>query len=433
MVASEAPSKDAEPFGGDDRPAAKGGWLRGSSITLLVMLTLINILNFLDRQLPFILAESIKRDLGLSDTQLGLLGGLAFVVCYSIMALPLGRLADRWSPKGVLGGCILVWSMMTAAGGFAQNFAQIAFARLGVAFGEAGGTPAAHALIARRIAPNKRGLALGVFSMGVPVGTMLGLMLGGWINDHASWRAALVGAGISGIVLAVLLAVFIPDARRAPEEISPPLRAAIKSLFAAPAFRALFLAISLVGASIYATLSFSAPFLIRVHGLTTAEAGLWLGLVQGLAGVVGSIWGGRIFDRSAASGGRHALRAPALSFLIAGPTAAAAWFVPHPALAILLLFPLALAFVFYIPATFGIAHRIAGPGQQGMASSVLMIGVSLAGASAGPLIVGMISDALTPSLGIAALRWALLLVAVTNVLGGLAFLAADRRFGASAP
>jgi predicted MFS family arabinose efflux permease len=260
---------------------------------------------------------------------------------------------------------------------------------------------------------------------------MLGLMLGGWINDHASWRVALIGAGLSGIVLAVLLFLLVPDSRRPPEEATVPLRVAIKGLFAEPAFRALFLAISLVGASVYATLSFSAPFLIRTHGITTAQAGLWLGLMQGLAGVVGSLWGGRIFDRSAAAGGRHALRAPALSFLIAGPTAAAAWFVPHPGLAVVLLFPLALAVIFYIPASFGIAHRIAGPGQQGMASSILMIGVSLVGASAGPLVVGMISDALNPSLGIDALRWALLLVSVTNILAGLAFLAADSRFGAS--
>ncbi|PZQ24622.1 MAG: MFS transporter [Sphingopyxis macrogoltabida] len=404
-----------------------------ATVTTLVVLTLINVLNFLDRQLPFILAESIKRDLGLSDTQLGLLGGFAFAVCYSTMALPLGRLADRWSPKAVLGGCILVWSTMTAAGGLARNFAQLAVARVGVAVGEAGCTPAAHALISRRIAPERRGLALGLFSMGVPVGTMLGLVLGGWINDHASWRVALFGAGGAGLVFVLLLLFLVPDARHArTAEPTPPLAATVRHLFASPAFRALFLAISLSGAAVYATLSFSAPYLIRVHGLTTAQVGLYLGLIQGIGGVVGSYLGGRAFDRAMANGRRHTLRAPALSMIFAAPAAALCWFAPNTTIAVLCFVPILMAYVFFIPASFGMAHIIAGTGRQAVASSVLMIGVGLLGASVGPLVVGMASDMLRPQLGTASLQWALLFVAVANFLAGLAFLAADRRFGAQA-
>lgn len=396
--------------------------------TLIVLLTLTNVLNFIDRQLPFILSESIKRDLRLTDTELGLLGGLAFAVCYSVMAVPLGILADRWSPKRLLAGCILVWSGMTAASGFAVNFSQLACARVGVALGEAGCTPAAHVMISRAVDAERRGWALGIFSLGVPAGTMLGLMIGGWVNDHASWRTALIAAGSTGLVLAAAVAIFLPTAQLDAAQHRPPHSASFSKLFHDPAFRALFVAVSLVGASVYATLSFSAPFLIRLHGFTTAQVGLCLGLGQGVTGVLGSLLGGRMFDKSMRDNGRHALQAPAIAFLVAGPAATIAWFAENPVVVVMFLLPVMFAFIFYIPATFGIGHRIAGEGRQATASSVLMIAVGLIGASLGPLLVGLASDALTPRLGAAGLRWALLFTAVTNVLAGVAFLVADRRF-----
>ncbi len=148
--------------------------------------------------LPFIMAESIKEDLSLSDTQVGLLTGIAFAVCYAVFSLPLARVSDRGSPRFVLVSCALVWSAMTALGAFAESFLFLALTRFGVALGEAGGSPAAHAIIARRIRPERRGLAIGIFSLSLPFGTMVAFALGGAITDTHGWRATVLGAGAFG-------------------------------------------------------------------------------------------------------------------------------------------------------------------------------------------------------------------------------------------
>lgn len=418
---------------GPAAPLSDGFLSRGRARGLLVVLVLVNVLNVLDRQLPMILAESVKRDLGLSDTQLGLLSGLAFAACYSTLAIPLARLADRWSAKKVLAGCLVVWSLMTALGGLSRSFAELAMTRLGVACGEAGSTPAAHALIARAIAPERRGFALGLFTMGAPVGVMAGMAIGGWISDHASWRVALaVAGGAGGVVLALWLALApdLPPATTARAQ-GGALHHALGVLFRSSAFRYLFLATSLAGASSYATLVFCAPFLIRLHGMTATQVGLALGLAQGVTGVLGALIGGRLFDAQRSRGETRALWVPTVSFLLAGPLAAAAWFADSGWLAIALLAPVVFAYIVYLPATFGVAHRIAGPGSQAVASSVLMLGVGLLGASIGPLAVGALSDGLLASHGAEGLRWALLLVALANVAAGLAFLQANRRLRAA--
>lgn len=172
---------------------------------LLGVLTLVSIFSQIDRILPYILAESIRTELGLSDTEIGLITGLAFAVCYTLFSLPLARAADRGSPRLLLLACLLVWSLMTGLGGLAGSFVVLAMTRLGVALGEAGGTPSAHALIARRIGPDRPGLAIGLFAMGIPLGTMIGFIGGGLIDQAFGWRAAFVGAGALGVTVALLV------------------------------------------------------------------------------------------------------------------------------------------------------------------------------------------------------------------------------------
>lgn len=177
--------------------------------TLLGTLLLISIFSQIDRILPFILAESIRRDLNLSDTQLGLVTGLAFAVCYALMSMPLARAADRSSPKGVMIACILIWSAMTSLGGLATGFLLLAATRFGVALGEAGAAPSAHAIIARQIAPARRGRAIGIFAMDIPLGTMIGFAGGGALADTIGWRSALIGAGAMGALIALLAMITV--------------------------------------------------------------------------------------------------------------------------------------------------------------------------------------------------------------------------------
>ncbi|WP_369059564.1 MFS transporter [Caulobacter sp. 73W] len=268
------------------------GW---RAVFLLVGLFLVSVLCQVDRILPFILSEAIKTDLALSDTQIGLINGLAFAVCYSLLSLPLARAADQGSPRVVLVGCALVWSAMTALGGLAMGFAFLAFTRFGVAIGEAGAIPSGHALIARKISPERRGLAIGIFAMGIPLGTMAGFSLGGLINDALGWRVALFAAAAAGVVIALITWITAgptPPIKRASVAAQPFIRSAMQ-LLSSPQYRWVFAAALAVGFATAPFYAFATPFLIRTHGFTTAQAGLAFGVLQGLLGIAGTMLGGR--------------------------------------------------------------------------------------------------------------------------------------------
>lgn len=413
---------------------ASNEYVRGWRVAaIFATLLLINAFAQIDRILPFILSESIKADLGLSDTEMGLLTGLAFAVCYSLLSLPLARASDRGSPRFVLVSCILLWSAMTAFGGFAASFLLLAFTRFGVAFGEAGAVPAGHALIARKIRPERRGLAIGLFAMGIPLGTMVGFAAGGAIGDTLGWRTAMIGAGVIGGLIALLtflVAGPTPALRRTAAN-SEPFVASSRRLLASPAFRWLFIGAISLGFAATPFYAFSAPFLIRTYGFSTSEVGLAFGLLQGLMGVVGALVGGRWFDRAVSSGTGRVLGPPAILFLIASATTSAALFAPTGWVSIALLVPGMLSFSFMLPWAFGAAHLVAGEGKQAQASSLVMIGSGLLGPALGPLIVGMVSDAATAAQVPNGLGMGLLIVPIASVLTGIAMLIANRRIAAS--
>lgn len=369
----------------------------------------------------------------LSDTQVGLLSGIAFAVCYSLLSLPLARAADRGSPRFVLVACILGWSAMTAFGGLAASFLVLAFTRFGVAFGEAGATPAAHAIIARRIGPERRGLAIGLFALGIPIGTMLGFAGGGALSDTLGWRNVLIGAGAIGGLIALLTFFAVgptPPIERAAADGGSFLRPSMK-LLSSPAFRWLFVgavAGSFAAAPFYA---FAAPFLMRTHGYSASEAGLTFGLLQGLMGIVGTLVGGRMFDRAVRAGTGRVLGPPGVVFLLASTTTAVALFVPVAWISILLLVPSMLSFAFMLPWGFGAAHLVAGKGMEAMATSLVMIGSGLLGPAFGPLIVGMVSDTATAAQIPNGLGLGLLIVPVASFITGTTMLIANRRIAAS--
>ncbi|WP_068874353.1 MULTISPECIES: MFS transporter [unclassified Phenylobacterium] len=387
----------------------------------------------IDRILPFILAESIKEELSLSDTQIGLTTGVAFAVCYTLLSLPIARVADRGSPRLVLVSCILVWSAMTAVGGFAAGFALLAASRLGVAIGEAGAIPSAHALIARKIAPAGRGLAIGLFSMGIPLGTMVGFAAGGAIADTLGWRAALIGAGaISAVVGLAVLAVTgpTPSPPRADGTANEPFLQTSRRLLAQPAFRWLVIGGVALGFATAPFYAFSAPFLIRTHGFTASEVGLAFGLLQGGMGVIGTLGGGRLFDRAVAAGHGRVIGAQGILLLLAAATTTLGLFAPAGWMSIALFVPGMLSFAFLLPAAFGAAHLVAGPGRQALASSLLLIGSGLFGPALAPLLVGLVSDAAGAAQVPNGLGLGLLIVPVASVLAGLATLVANRRIAA---
>jgi predicted MFS family arabinose efflux permease len=397
--------------------------------SLLGVLTLVSIFSQIDRILPYILAESIRTELGLSDTEIGLITGLAFAVCYTLFSLPLARAADRGSPRLVLLACLLVWSVMTGLGGLAGSFVVLALTRLGVALGEAGGTPSAHALIARRIGPERRGLAIGLFAMGIPLGTMVGFIGGGLIDAAFGWRAAFIGAGALGVTVALLVwltAGPTPPLRRPAEQTEPYVRSALR-LLSVPAFRWLMIGALTVGFATAPFYTFTAPFLIRTHGLTTAQVGLSFGLLQGLTGVIGALVGGRMFDRAVRRGVRHPLLAPATMLVVGAVSTTAALFASAGWMAIGLFVPAMLGFAFLLPWVFGAGHRIAGPGKEALASSLGLVASGLFGPALAPVLVGLISDN-AAGVGLAnGLALGLLIGPAFSVLTALALMAAGRR------
>ena len=401
----------------------------------LFALFLVSSFAQIDRILPFILAESIKAELSLSDTQIGLVTGIAFAVCYTLLSLPLARASDRGSPRFVLVICMLVWSAMTALGGLSAGFLFLAFTRFGVAMGEAGAVPAGHAMIVRKIRPERRGMAIGIFSMGIPLGTMAGFAIGGAINDALNWRIVLIGAGALGGLIALFTlwaAGPTPPLKRAVAGRDAFLRSS-RELLSQPAFRWLFIGAITAGFAAAPFYAFVAPFLIRTHGYSASEAGMAFGLLQGLMGIAGTLLGGRNFDRAVRAGSRNMLLPPAIVFLIATMTTSAALFVPVGWVSIALLVPGMFSFSFMLPWAFGTAHLIAGQGREAMASGLGMIASSLLGPALGPLFVGVVSDAATAAGIPNGLGLGLLIVPAASALTALVYLIANRRIATSRP
>lgn len=413
--------------------ASSGEYTRGLRMAAIcVVLLLINAFSQIDRILPFILTEKNKADLRLTDTEMGLLTGLAFAVCYALLSLPLARAADRGSPRLVLVSCVLIWSVMTTLGGFAASFMFLALTRFGVAFGEAGAVPAGHALIVRKIRPERRGLAIGLFALGIPLGTMAGFAAGGALADEFGWRVVLVGAGAVGVLIGlvtILVAGSTPPLPATASRDEPFLRTSLE-LLSSPAFRWLFAATIFLGFAGVPFYAFSVPFLIRTYGFTATEVGVSFGMLQGLMGIIGTLGGGRWFDFAVRSGTGRVLGPPAILFLIASVTTTAALFASAGWMSIALFVPGMLSFSFMLPWGFGAAHLIAGAGRQAQATSLVMIGSGLAGPALGPLMVGMVSDAASAADISNGLGLGLLIVPLSTVLAGTTLLIANRRVSA---
>lgn len=397
---------------------------------LMSLLLAVNIFNFIDRQIPFILAESIKRDLNLTDTQIGVLGGFAFAVVYSTLGIPLGRLSDRFGSKWVLSGSLVVWSLLTAMGGLAQNFYQLVATRIGVAAGEAGSTPAAHSLIASFFPPDKRSLPLAFFSLGVPLGTMIGLMLGGWINQVASWREALILIGLPGVLLALIVAWTIPSQSRAAKaeraKSDVPLLSSLKLLWGRKTFRQMSYAIAVYSMGANAAIVFTPAFLMRSHEMGSALTGMSLGLIYGVAGVAGVLMGGVVGDLLGKRDPRWRMWAPALALALAAPFTLAAWFVPSATASVLLIAAPKFANLLYFGPVFVALQSIAPSSMRATASAFLIFFNSLIGVSFGPLVTGLLSDGLEPMFGVHSLRYALCFVVVTQIWAAWHFFLAAR-------
>jgi MFS family permease len=208
---SEAPSQEEAQLASTEKPPL---YTKPYTHYVLGILTVVYVFNFIDRQILAILAQSIKVDLGLSDTQIGALSGIAFGIFYAVLGIPIARLADKYSRVNIISICLGIWSLMTALSGLAGNFWQLLAARIGVGIGEAGGSPPSHSLIADYFPVTGRASALGIYALGIPIGILFGNFAGGWIDQYFGWRNAFMLVGIPGIVLAITLKLTIKEPPR---------------------------------------------------------------------------------------------------------------------------------------------------------------------------------------------------------------------------
>jgi predicted MFS family arabinose efflux permease len=411
--------------------AARGTGMQSVRMTLWILLT-VYIFNFIDRQIVNILAEPIARDLKLSDTQIGLMTGLAFALVYTGLGIPLARFADRpaTSRPRLIAGSLAVWSAMTALCGVAQNFWQLLLARVGVGVGEAGCTPPAHSLISDIVPPEKRASALAFYSLGIPVGSLLGMVIGGVLADILGWREAFLVVGLPGIVLALALWFVLKDPRRAEaaaqlrgesQAAALPLDQAVAEIMRSRAFVLLVCAGSAASFLSYGKTTWTTIFFQRTHDLTPGEVGLLFGLLGGAAGIFGTWAGGYLADRFGAANRRHMLSAPAIGMALAVPLAIAAYQAPSWPLALALLFlPTVFNSLYYGP-TYSAAQGLVPVKARAIAAATLLFFQNLIGLGLGPLFFGMLSDWLQPVYGADSVRYVLYGAAVLGLVPAFFF------------
>ncbi|MEM6638953.1 MAG: MFS transporter [Pseudomonadota bacterium] len=394
------------------------------------MLVLVYAFNFIDRQIISILAVPIKADLGLSDTQLGVMSGLAFALFYTTLGIPIAWLADRRSRVWILSVALTAWSAMTALCGIATSFWQLFFARLGVGVGEAGGVAPSHSLICDYFPPRERGRALALYAFGVPIGSALGIVFGGVIATRVDWRYAFFVVGIAGVLLAPLLRLTVREPARGRFDqgipATPlPFGQALRELRKKPSFWWMALGASSASIMGYGVFFWLPSFLVRSFGLSLLDASFFYGgvlLIGGLAGIWG---GGAIADRLGAVRRSAYVQVPAVAFFCAGPLYALAVLSTHPVLTFFLLLPPMALGLAWLGPVMSAVQQVVRPGMRASASAVFLFLINLIGLGGGTTVLGVMSDVLTARFGDEALRYAIISGAAFYLIAcGLFMLAA---------
>jgi len=396
---------------------------------VLGLLTAVYALNFLDRTIFNVLIEPIKKEFALSDTMMGLLAGFGFVLFYSLLGIPIARIADRLNRRNIVALAFAFWSAMTALCGMATSVTALAFARIGVGIGESAGTPASQSIVADLFNKNERPRALGIYAIGTYLGVFLGYFIGGYVNQHYGWRMAFFSAGLPGIALAAVLWLTITEPKRGAmaETFTPePLGPTLRFLGSQQTFVIVLIGFCLTTYTNYATAAWIPPFLARVHHLSSAEIGTYAGTFKGLAGMAGTLAGGLVVARISKRDDRWKLWAPAITSGLAGPVFALCLLTPDFATMVAALALASFLVGFHLGPIFAIAQTVARPSMRALASALVLLTATCFGQGVGPLAVGIINDALKNDYGVNAVRYSLLSAAVTTTLGALLFVWAAR-------
>lgn len=388
---------------------------------VLAVLWLVAVLRFVDLQILAVLLEPIKQDFSFSDTQLALLGGLAFALFYGTLGLPVAWLADRCSRRNIIAAAVSLWSLMTALCGTASGFLGLFLARMGVGIGEAGAYPPSTSLLADYFAPRERSLACAVLASAIPVGVFVGFLVGGLVAQHYGWRTAFHVVGIPGVLLGALVFLTVREPSRGGMEAEPAapstesMRASISVLLQSGAYRYLLAAsccftLGAAGSGVWIP-----SWFMRVHGLEPATVGLWMAFLYGGGGLLGALASGFISQRleNTRVPGSGAARTGALSLMFCLPLLPFIFHLPHAGAAFAFLGLVTFLMHMNTGPVLNLLQQAGGSTRRAMAHAVSVLVSNLVALPLGPLFVGLCSDWLTPRHGPVVLGWAILALMLT--------------------
>lgn len=406
------------------------------SYFVVVFLAVVYTLNFLDRQIISILGKDISAELNLTKTQFGLLGGTSFALMYTTCGIAVAYLADRVSRKWIIALACAIWSVFTALCGTAQNFTQILLYRMGVGFGEAGGSPPSYSLISDYFPAAKRGTALAIYSLGVPIGSMLGAFLGGKLALAYGWRTAFFVIGAPGVILAVLMLLVVRELKRGGLDAladgttehppAPPILTAISAFFGNRTLVMTAISSAMSAFVGYAGLVWNPQFLEGVKQMAAADVATYYALALGVTGIIGTLASGWLADKLGKKDRRWFAWIPAIAFTLSIPFWFGLIWAPTWQIAMLFLLGPMLMNQAYLAPALTVAQNAVPPAQRTMTGAILLFILNIVGLGVGPVYVGWIADRMEPAHGDQALAYGFAGVIPFVVLTVIAHLAAAR-------
>lgn len=403
---------------------------------VLVLLLVAYITNYADRMILSVLMPAIKAEFAVSDAALGFLAGTAFAIFYATLGVPIAIMADRGNRKLIISISIAIWSVMTAVCGLAQGFWQFAAARVGVGVGEAGGSPPAHAIISDLFTTKSRATALSIYALGVPFGLFVGLYGGAQVAAEYGWRMAFFVLGLPGLVVAALVWFTVREPKRGAADgvttlgDAPSLVATVRHMLKQRSLVHVFIGATITTLVGYAGVQWWPTFMMRSHALEMKDLSLFLALVFGLAGGLGTFLGGYLADLFSKRDVKWMPRVVTMATVVGLPFGIAIYLVPDSAVVFALIGIPAMMGAVYLPPTYAMTQGLVEVKMRTVASALLLFVINLIGMGLGPLLAGAMSDYLTPQYGKDALAYSLLALSFLNIWAAAHYWIAGNSFEA---
>ncbi|WP_428409767.1 spinster family MFS transporter [Hyphococcus sp.] len=398
-----------------------------NAVYTLGFLCLISVFNYLDRSILGLALPLIKAEMQVSDAALGLVSGLAFVLFYSILGVPIAWAADRWNRKNIIAAGFAFWSAMTVLTGFVANIWQLALTRFLMGAGEATGLAPSNSMLSDTFRTERRPLALAIFSLSSSIAFVILFPIAGWIAEHYGWRTMFICAGVPGVIFALIFYLTVKEPKRGAKENAPARKlpenigASLRYLLSTRTYVFILAGATFMGANVFAAGAWTPTFLSRVHEMSMADVAASIGPIRGVLGALGVLLGGLIIDRLSPHLTSWRIKIPAIACALAGPSEAL--FLLGETKMVWLLGFAATSFVTLIHQgpIFAATMNVARIRMRALSVAVLVFCASLLGQAVGPLIVGVLNDVLAPQYGQMAIRYSLLIIAVTPVCAGVCF------------